>query len=58
MLFVHEGDVTSAMIRSASARWDLRVEVYETETEFVTKLRRFASEIMHRERRDDLEPPD
>ncbi|MFU8866478.1 hypothetical protein [Natronococcus sp.] len=55
LVFVHENDVTSAMIRSANARWDLRIETYETETELVDTLRRFAGEIMHRERRGDLE---
>jgi hypothetical protein len=55
LVFVHEDDVSSAMIRSASVRWDLRVERYETEAELVGKLRRFAAGIMHRERRGDLE---
>lgn len=54
VVFVHEDDVTSAMIRSASTRWDLRVETYETEAELVDTLRRFAGEIMHRERRGRL----
>lgn len=54
LIFVHEDDVTSAMIRSARVRWDLRVETYETETELVSKLRLFAGGIMHRERRGDL----
>ena len=54
LLFVHENDVTSAMIRSANARWELRVETYETEAELVDRLRLFTGEIMHRERRDDL----
>src|SRR6056297_309173 len=54
LVFVHEDDVTSAMIRSASVRWDLRVETYETEDELVAKLRRFAGGIMHRERRGEL----
>lgn len=54
LLFVHETGVTSAMIRSASVRWDLRVETYETEAELVAKLRRFTGGIMHRERRGDL----
>lgn len=49
-----EKDVTSAMIRSARVRWDLRIETYETEGELVAKLRRFAGGIMHRERHDDL----
>ena len=55
VLFVHEADVTSAMIRSATVRWDLRVETYETEGELADTLRRFAGEIMHRERRGDLD---
>lgn len=54
LIFVHEDDVTSAMIRSAQVRWDLRVETYETESELVSKLRMFAGGIMHRERRGDL----
>jgi hypothetical protein len=54
LVFVHEDDVTSAMIRSARVRWDLRVETYETEAELVAKLRRFAGGIMQRERRGDL----
>jgi len=55
LVFVHEDDVTSAMIRSAQVRWDLRVETYETEPELVSKLRRFAGGIMHRERRGELD---
>ena len=55
LVFVHEAGVTSAMIRSANTRWDLRIETYETEAELVETLRRFAGEIMHRERRGDLE---
>jgi hypothetical protein len=55
LLFVHEDDVTSAMIRSARVRWDLRVETYETEEELVEKLRVFAGGIMQRERRGDLD---
>jgi hypothetical protein len=54
LIFVHEDDVTSAMIRSARVRWDLRVETYETEEELVEKLRVFAGGIMQRERRGDL----
>jgi hypothetical protein len=54
LTFVHEDDVTSAMIRSARVRWDLRVETYETEEELVGKLRFFAGGIMQRERRGDL----
>ena len=54
LVFVHEADVTSAMIRSASVRWDLRIETYETEAELVDTLRRFAAGIMHRERRGEL----
>jgi hypothetical protein len=58
LIFVHESDVTSAMIRSANVRWDLRIETYDTETELVAKLRRFAGGVMHRERRGDLEQLD
>lgn len=54
LMFVHEESVSSAMIQSATMRWDLRVETDETETEPVAKLRRFAGVIMHRERRGDL----
>ena len=55
LVFVHESDVTSAMIRSASVRWDLRVETYDTEAELVDKLRLFVGGVMHRERRGDLD---
>ena len=55
LVFVHDSDVTSAMIRSASVRWDLRVETYDTEAELVDKLRVFAGGVMHRERRGDLD---
>ena len=54
LVFVHEDNVTSAMIRSARVRWDLRVETYSTEAELVDTLRRFAGEIMQRERRGEL----
>lgn len=54
LIFVHEDTVTSAMIRSARVRWDLRVETYDSEAELVDKLRRFAGGIMHRERRGEL----
>lgn len=54
LVFAHEDDVTSAMIRSARVRWDLRIVTYETEDELVTKLRRFAGGVMHRERRGEL----
>ena len=55
---VHEDDVTSAMIRSAQVRWDLRVETYETESELISKLRLFAGGIMHQERRGELDQLD
>lgn len=55
LIFVHEDDVTSAMIRSARVRWDLRVETYESESELVSKLRLFAGGIMQRERRGELD---
>lgn len=58
LIFAHESDVTSAMIRSANVRWDLRIETYDSETELVEKLRRFAGGVMHRERRGDLEQLD
>ena len=54
LVFAHEDDVTSAMIRSATVRWDLRVETYSTEGELVDKLRLFAAGIMQRERRGEL----
>lgn len=55
LLFVHEANVTSAMIRSAARQWDLRVETYETETELVDTLRLFAGGIMQQERRGKLD---
>ena len=55
LLFAHEDDVTSAMIRSAKVRWDLRVETYETESELVDKLRLIAGGIMQQERRGELD---
>ncbi|WP_123619783.1 hypothetical protein [Halorubrum sp. CSM-61] len=58
LIFVHEDNVTSAMIRSASVRWDVRVETYETEAELASKLRIFVGEIMHRERRGELDRPE
>ncbi|WP_436935666.1 DUF7509 family protein [Halovenus marina] len=54
LLFVHETAVTSAMIQSANARWDLRIETYETKPELVEKLRRFIGEVMHCERLGEL----
>ncbi|ELZ29873.1 hypothetical protein C474_12591 [Halogeometricum pallidum JCM 14848] len=54
LLFAHEDDVTSAMIRSAKVRWDLRVETYETGSELVDKLRLFAGGIMQQERQGGL----
>jgi hypothetical protein len=55
LVFVHEDDVTSAMIRSANVRWDLRIETYGSEAELVDTLRRFVGAIMHRERRVELD---
>ena len=55
LLFVHEDDVTSAMIRSSKVRWDLRVETYGTEDELIDRLRLFTAGIIHRERRGDLD---
>jgi len=55
IVFVHEENVTSEMIRSARTRWDLRVETYETEEELVDTVRRFVVTIMNRERSGSLE---
>lgn len=55
IVFLHEADVTSEMIRSARTRWDLRVETYETEAELTQVVRRFVVTIMNRERFGDLE---
>ena len=55
IVFVHEENVTSEMIRSARTRWDLRVETYETEEELVDTVRRFVAAIMNRERFGGLE---
>lgn len=57
IVFVHEANVTSEMIRSARTRWDLRIETYETETELVDTVRRFVVTTMNRERFGDLEFP-
>lgn len=54
LVFVHEQDVTSAMLRASKRRWDLRIETYEDEADLVDTLRRFGAGIMHRERRGDL----
>lgn len=55
IVFVHEADVTSEMIRSARTRWDLRVETYETESELVDVVRTFVATTMNRERFGDLD---
>ncbi|MFB6150277.1 MAG: hypothetical protein ABEJ40_00580 [Haloarculaceae archaeon] len=55
IVFVHEANVTSEMIRSARTRWDLRIETYETEAELVATMRRFVATTMNRERFGDLE---
>lgn len=55
LVFVHEENVTSAMIRSAKVRWDLRIETYDTEAELTDTLRRFVGEIMQREHRGSLD---
>ncbi|WP_049946403.1 DUF7509 family protein [Halalkalicoccus jeotgali] len=55
LLFVHEANVTSAMIWSAARRWDLRVETYETEAELIDALGLFAGGIMHQEQRGELD---
>lgn len=55
IVFVHEADVTSEMIRSARTRWDLRIETYETEAELIDTIRRFVVTTMNRERFGDLD---
>nr|WP_233752195.1 MULTISPECIES: hypothetical protein [Halostella] len=55
IIFVHEANVTSEMIRSARTRWDLRVATYETEEELVDTVKRFIVTTMNRERFGDLE---
>ncbi|NGM70921.1 hypothetical protein G6M89_18255 [Natronolimnobius sp. AArcel1] len=55
IVFVHESDVTSEMIRSARTRWDLRIETYETEAELIETVKRFVVTTMNRERFGDLE---
>ena len=55
MVFLHDADVTSEMIRAANARWDLRVETYETETELVKRVRVFSADVMNRELHGDLD---
>ncbi|WP_049924776.1 DUF7509 family protein [Halopiger djelfimassiliensis] len=56
IVFVHEANVTSEMIRSARTRWDLRIETYETEAELAATIRRFVVTVMNREQFGDLEP--
>ncbi len=58
ILFVHEANVTSEMIRSARTRWDLRLETYETEAELIDSVRQFVVTTMNRERFGDLEQLD
>jgi hypothetical protein len=55
VVFVHETNVTSEMIRSARTRWDLRIETYETEADLIDTVRRFVVTTMNRERFGDLE---
>jgi hypothetical protein len=55
MVFVREDDVTSAMIRAASERWDMRVETYDDEAELHRRLRLFVADAMHRELYGDLD---
>jgi hypothetical protein len=38
IIFIHEANVTSEMIRSARTRWDLRVETYDTEEELTDRI--------------------
>lgn len=55
IVFAHEREVSSEMIRSARVRWDLRIETYGTDAELIAILRRFVVTIMNRERIGDLE---
>lgn len=55
IVFVHDSNVTSEMIRSARTRWDLRIETYETEDDLIDTVRRFVVTTMNRERFGDLE---
>ncbi|ELZ71768.1 hypothetical protein C5B91_05155 [Haloferax sp. Atlit-10N] len=54
IVFVHEATVTSEMIRAARARWDLRVETYDTEAELRKRIRLFVADVMNRELHGDL----
>ena len=47
--------VTSEMIRAARARWDLRVETYDTEAELHKRIRLFVADVMNRELHGDLD---
>ncbi|WP_411968442.1 hypothetical protein [Haloferax sp. YSSS75] len=55
IVFVHEATVTSEMIRAARARWDLRVETYDTEEELHKRIRLFVADVMNRELHGELE---
>lgn len=55
IVFVHDSNVTSEMIRSARTRWDLRIETYETEDDLIDTVGRFVVTTMNRERFGDLE---
>jgi len=46
------------MIRAARARWDLRVETYDTEAELHKRIRLFVPDVMNRELHGDLDRPD
>jgi len=54
MVFLHEDDVTSAMISSARDRWEVTVEPYASEAELLKKVRLYAGEIMEMERQGEL----
>ncbi|ELZ97931.1 DUF7509 family protein [Haloferax sulfurifontis] len=55
IVFVHEASVTSEMIRAARARWDLRIETYDTEAELHKRIRLFVADVMNRELHGDLD---
>jgi len=54
MVFLHEDDVTSAMISSARDRWEVSVDTYASESELVGKVRLYTGEIMEMERQGEL----
>lgn len=56
VVFLHERNVSSAMIRSLSRRWEATVYAWSDREELVRKLREFAVDVMHRELYGELTP--